>query len=176
MGCITSLPQEIIVLNLIAGQGYISQFFENTFWILVYCGLGHNGKGNLAAGIVALSIYRTAYSILNASISSQEIYMIDYGKKENDYRRWVKISFILATLMTILLLIVIFVISIVIFGMLSIRSKVLWKARLLSLYLAPSLFLEGYTTILLQQLHYLNRNRPIIVSKVFSVITMFIGK
>lgn len=177
MECCRSLYQNIAIVNLIASKGYVYQFVEKAGLLALIITLGFRGRGNLAACFIAFSVFGPSYAIMHASVGGLMFQLRQTSMSGDDHRiaDCMKQAMVGVVFMTISLVAVVLVVSLVMFGILFVKVKVLYKAHWFMLLLTPSILLEGLQAILLIQHDYLNRSRPIFVSAILSSAIMMIG-
>lgn len=174
----SSLIKEFLVVNLIAGPGYVTQFLDRTMWITVYVTLGHLGKSSLTGGALTLSIFQVGCLVMDGFLSAPSVFLSQHIPIRNQVkieRRWLRMSFVFVIVLSLVLYGIAFVLEVFIFGLIPFDAGEIWRARLIALFIAPAILFHGFHRILICHCEYRYLVRPIILSYASGTVLNLIG-
>lgn len=166
-----NLYHQLLVVNLICSHGYIFQFCENIYLLIILSLVGHSGRGVVAAACLGISFYLFFFSILEGVLQSLMFFMGE-GKQ---LQKWITIAIFISLSISVLFLLSIMTARLLIFPLLSFKTTVVDRATWFGILLVPYLFLTGIRSVLIRHHDFLSRTRPIIVASVISSLSVLLG-
>lgn len=175
--CGGSFTQELVVLNLLASRGYVYQFLQKLWWLIIYAYFGNDGKGSLAAATLAFSFLLFGSVIIEA-VANYDAYLLykNSSKLDRDLTKWFLLSIVHVTVTSISIITSIIVLGYLFNTFIDLKVKVLFRSQQLIWLLSPLLLLHGISSLLIALCEYLKRPRALITSVTVQALIMLIGK
>lgn len=175
--CCGLFTQELLVLNLLASRGYVYQFLNRLWWLIIYAYFGNDGKGSLAASTLAFSFLLFG-SVIVEAVANYDAHLLfkNSNKWDRDLSKWMALSLVHVTMTSFVIITTIIVVGLFFNTVIDLRVKVLIRSQRLLWLLSPVIFLHGISTLLIALCEYLKRPRALMTSVIVQAAIMLIGK
>ena len=164
------------IANLMAVPGYLIHFLDCMFWFVDYLYLGHHGRGNLACGVMAMTLFNLCAYFLEGFLSAQDIFIFQSKQKEKHEKIWMYISLIYVMIMTILAVLLLIVFDMYLYQSMELKNNVIFKTVMYGWFLLPAFFLHGVQRIIQQYFSIKSLYVPIIISMLVGLVVNICGK